>query len=174
MRMFETRFSFPFVAEIRNTQLFFTGAVVDWVCEMSFRACRFILCNRLIQYVSCVSLAPSLAQGVKSDISNNKKTEFLCWNFSHDSTCFSSHSQEETTRKTSYNASLGTRNGMKIFYECVAIIFSRYKMLVVFSYALRLVLVVVVNFHALSRHDSGMFFQNCVSLEELLNCRRAR
>lgn len=164
MRMFETRFSFPFVAEKKMYTVFFSSlAFVDWVCEMSFQACRFILCNKLIQYVSCISI--SLARSTRTRckkwyFKTIKKTEFLCWNFSHDSTCFSSHSQEETTRKTSYNASLGTRSGMKIFYECVAIIFFRYKMLVFFFRMLYgSVLVVVENFHALSRHDSGMFFK---------------
>lgn len=116
----------------------------------------------------------------------------LCWNFSHDSTlvsrCFSFEASSTKKAKrgkrvtlAKERAMLGTRNGMKIFYECIVIIFLQHKPACCYTLYSRCccVFMLVVAFYSKSIHytfDMTREFFFTASLKTLRkeDCRRAR
>lgn len=117
-----------------------------------------------------------LAQGVKSDISNNKKTQSFCAEISVTTLLVFPAVRKKKQRGKRVTTRASERaTEWKYFMNVLPSYFPRYSGF--FRTLLRLVLVAVLNFHALSLSTwfrNVFISQNCASLEELLNCRRAR
>ena len=81
--MFETRFSFPFVAEKKCTQLFFLLLLLIESAKCLFKRVDLYYAINLFNmfHVSPSLSHDPLAQGVKSDISNNKKDRVFVLKF---------------------------------------------------------------------------------------------